>query len=289
MRALRSVANADDEGIANEDGGFAIADLAVSEMGWARHHEQLVAIYVQLWQLVCEERVLDRQRVQVVILLKLAQFRLGRLEQSDPDEFGAIGCTADRLIERDRADPLAISIETGGDDAHRGGLSKAPRDSAAAQDQGGGNVGICRQHDVLLPCGSLSPHFADAPRRASSRSQAGSRVRSRHHALRPERIQQQRRAEATGGGHCSGTPALRRPSRTDSVWARYVGSSLIAVQAARAREMAKAGSSARPALTAERASAVRPSCARAAANEKYACGKFRLASIARRNQATACS
>src|SRR4029077_19293038 len=114
-------------------------------------------------------------------------------------------------------------------------------------------------------------------------------VWSRHHALWPERIQQQRRGEATGRGHCSGTPALRRPSRTDSVWARYVGSSLIAVQAARAREMAKAGSSARPALTAERASAVRPSCARAAANEKYACGKFRLASIARRNQATACS
>src|SRR3984957_16842447 len=157
MRALRSMANADDEGIANEDGGLAIADLAVSEMGWARHHEQLVAIDVQLWQLVCEERVLDRQRVQVVILLELTQLRLARLEQSDPDEFGAIGCTADRLIERDRADPLAISIETGGRCAHRGRLSEAPRDAAAAHDRGGGNVGICRQHDVLLPCGSLSP------------------------------------------------------------------------------------------------------------------------------------
>jgi hypothetical protein len=43
MRALRSVANADDETFANEDRGFAIADLAVREMGWARHHEQLVA------------------------------------------------------------------------------------------------------------------------------------------------------------------------------------------------------------------------------------------------------
>ena len=75
MRALRSVADADDEGIANEDRGLAIADLAVHEMGWARDHEQLVAIDVELWQLVSEERVLDRQRVQVVILLELAQLR----------------------------------------------------------------------------------------------------------------------------------------------------------------------------------------------------------------------
>ncbi len=72
------------------------------------------------------------------------------------------------------------------------------------------------------------------------------------------------------GGHCSGTPALRRPSRMGSSWARYVGSSLIAVQAARAREMVKVGLSARPALTAECASSSRPSCARAAANSKYA-------------------
>src|SRR4029077_423094 len=98
------------------------------------------AIDVELWQLVCEERVFDRQRVQIVVLLKLAQFRLGRLEQSDPDEFGAIVGTGDRLIERDRADPLTIAIETGGDDAHQGRLFEAPRDAAAAPGQGGANV-----------------------------------------------------------------------------------------------------------------------------------------------------
>ena len=47
MRALRSVANADDEGIANEDRRLTIADLPVSEMGWARDDEQLVAIDVE--------------------------------------------------------------------------------------------------------------------------------------------------------------------------------------------------------------------------------------------------
>ena len=170
MRALRSMANADDEGIANEDRGLTIADLAVREMGWARHHEQLVAIDVELWQLVCEERVLDRQRVQVVILLELAQLRLARLEQSDPDEFRAIGCTADRLIERDRTDPLAIAIETGGDDAHRGRLSEAPRDAAAAHDRGGGNAAPADSMTSLLVvrsatlCRRPTPDFIEVTR-----------------------------------------------------------------------------------------------------------------------------
>src|SRR5271165_4302135 len=72
--------------------------------------------------------------------------------------------------------------------------------------------------------------------------------------------------------HCSGTPALRMPSRMGSIWARYVGSSLVAVQRARTRETAKAGLSARPALTAECASSRRPSRANAAPNTKYGCG-----------------
>src|SRR5580704_13401459 len=38
------------------------------------------------------------------------------------------------------------------------------------------------------------------------------------------------RGEATGGGHCSGTPALRIPSKKGSSEARYVGSSLTALQ-----------------------------------------------------------
>ena len=210
MRALRSVANADDEGFANEDRGLTIADLAVREMGWARHHEQLVAIDVELWQLVCEERILDRQRVQVVILLELAQLRLARLEQSDPDEFGAIGCTADRLIERDRAAPLTIAIETGGDDAHRGRLSEAPRDAAAAHDRGGGNARTGRQHDV--------PSLVVRSARTLQTAQLGLRrghkrrrcVWLQHHALRPERIQQEpsaRTAEPVGADQL----AIKRP------------------------------------------------------------------------------
>ena len=45
------------------------------------------------------------------------------------------------------------------------------------------------------------------------------------------------RGEAAGGGHCSGTPALRRPSKKVSSPASYIGSSLTAVRVARAQEM----------------------------------------------------
>ena len=47
---------------------------------------------------------------------------------------------------------------------------------------------------------------------------------------------------------------VNSPSSIRSRWARNIGSSLIAVQAVRARETEKVGLSARPALTAKRAS-----------------------------------
>jgi hypothetical protein len=45
------------------------------------------------------------------------------------------------------------------------------------------------------------------------------------------------RGEPAVGGHSSGTPAWRRPSRLRSSPAKNVGLSLIALQLARAREM----------------------------------------------------
>src|SRR5208283_177838 len=75
-----------------------------------------------------------------------------------------------------------------------------------------------------------------------------------HQARVADDIGGEDRGEPAGGGHCSGGPALRRPSKTGSSWARYVGSSAIAVQRARAREIEKFGLSARPAVTAECAS-----------------------------------
>ena len=69
-----------------------------------------------------------------------------------------------------------------------------------------------------------------------------------------------------GRCHCSGIPALHRPSKMGSSWARYVGSSLSDVQLTRARETVKDGLIAIPTLTVACASASRSSCARARAN-----------------------
>src|ERR1700687_743749 len=55
------------------------------------------------------------------------------------------------------------------------------------------------------------------------------------------------RGEAAGGGHCSGTPALRRPSTTRSRPATTIGLSLGAL--ARNRAMVKVGLIACAALT----------------------------------------
>jgi hypothetical protein len=57
-----------------------------------------------------------------------------------------------------------------------------------------------------------------------------------HQARVADAINGEDRGEATGSGQSSGTPALRMPSKTGLSWARYVGSSLLAVQVARTRE-----------------------------------------------------
>ncbi len=90
-------------------------------------------------------------------------------------------------------------------------------------------------------CGStaaIRPRSPSANRRGSTMSRAPPSA-SRSPALRPPGGAGQEGAKhrVMGGGHCSGTPALRMPSRMGSVWTRYVGPPLIAIQAARAREM----------------------------------------------------
>ena len=80
---------------------------------------------------------------------------------------------------------------------------------------------------------------------------------------------------------CMGIEEIAKACATSSL--------ILAVQASRTREMARVGLSARPALTAERASSSRPSSARAAAKFKFGAGKFRFASTDLPNHATACS
>src|ERR1700733_4042030 len=87
-----------------------------------------------------------------------------------------------------------------------------------------------------------------------------------HQASVADDVGREDRGETAGRGHDSGTPAMRMDSNRGSSWARYVGSSLSAVQSTRARVTVKDGLIAIPALTEECASSSRPSCARARAN-----------------------
>ena len=116
--ALGAVAHADDEGLADEHRRFAIGDAIVGEMRRSRDDEQLVPVDVDLGQLMRGQRILDGQRMEVVVLLQPAQLGFARLKKSDPDEFGTVGRAGDGLIERDRADQFSVAVKAGGDDAH---------------------------------------------------------------------------------------------------------------------------------------------------------------------------
>ncbi len=178
-----------------------------------------------------------------------------------------------------KADPF-VTLDTEGVGelitiaAERGRKTRPDLKLGVCGEHGGDPASIAFCEQAHLDYVSCSPYRIPIARLAAAQAALGRKARE--HRVRRS-------------GHSSGTPALRRPSKMGSSWARYVGSSLCAVQKTRAREMEKMGLSASPALTAERASSGRPRFARAALNMKCACGKFRLASIDRRNHATACS
>src|SRR5574337_801404 len=87
MGARRSVPDADDKSFADEDRGLPVGDPVVGEMGGARDDEELVPVHVDLGELMGGERVLDRERMEAIIILKPPELRFGRLEEADPDEF----------------------------------------------------------------------------------------------------------------------------------------------------------------------------------------------------------
>ena len=98
MRARRAMPNRDDEILPDKNCGFTIGDAVVLEMGCARHHKQLVAINVDLRQLVRFQRIFNRKRMKSVVLLELFKLQLWGLEQSDPDKFG-FSLAIDRLVQ----------------------------------------------------------------------------------------------------------------------------------------------------------------------------------------------
>ena len=66
-----ALADADDVVLADEDAGLAEYDLALLERCRAQHHEQRIAVDLELGHLVRGERILDCQLVQPELRLQM--------------------------------------------------------------------------------------------------------------------------------------------------------------------------------------------------------------------------
>jgi hypothetical protein len=115
------VANREHEVRAHEDVDLAELDLLVGIQVRRRpeHHEQRVAVALQLRALVGDDGVLDRDLMQAELLRDRAELGLGRPEQADPGH--AVLALAEQpggIGDRGRGVPaLATDVDRGIDDA----------------------------------------------------------------------------------------------------------------------------------------------------------------------------
>ena len=114
----RAVPHRDDMAATGEDMGLAIGDAGAFEMGGSSYDEELLAIDVDLRQLMRPERVLHRERVEVEPGLERAEFFLRGVGQADPHELGVPQLQALGRLERDAADPRSVAVDMAGHDAH---------------------------------------------------------------------------------------------------------------------------------------------------------------------------
>ena len=104
------MADRDDEALAGEDVGLAECHVIALELGGPQHHEQRIAVELELGPLMGVQRVLDRQRVQLELGLDLPQLRLVWLVKADPDEVAGLLRPTAPLPDRDVHDALATVI-----------------------------------------------------------------------------------------------------------------------------------------------------------------------------------
>ncbi|MNT32551.1 hypothetical protein D3C72_1684390 [compost metagenome] len=117
MGAGRAVADGDDIAGPDEDVGLAVPDGVVGLLRRAGDDEELAAIDLDLGHLMRRQRVLDRQGVQMKAPHQGLELLARRLVQTDPQVFA--GLKPQPLVRQRRlANPLAVLVDIGGDDAH---------------------------------------------------------------------------------------------------------------------------------------------------------------------------
>jgi hypothetical protein len=106
--------------IADEDMGLAEGDAALGQLCGPRHDEQGLAILLDLRPLMGVVGVLNREIMQVELLLHGAEQRDVRLVQADPDHVAGFRSPARGFADRDIGDALSVDIGAGSDNALTG-------------------------------------------------------------------------------------------------------------------------------------------------------------------------
>ena len=127
--------DADDIAAPDEDMCLPEGDAPVDQLGRAGDDEERVAILLKLGPLMCVGRVLDRERVQVELLLHAAQQRRLGFAQADPDDMVVLACPFAGFRDGNIGDAHAMDIDAGRDDAvllrvllfgRHGGVRRSP-------------------------------------------------------------------------------------------------------------------------------------------------------------------
>ncbi len=132
------------EGGTAEDVQFTEVDRLrlVEVAGSAEHHEQRLAVALELRTLVRDDRILDRELVQIELLCRSVQLSLGRAVEPDPGHRRRIGEARERLGQsRRRRDASTVAVHRTVDDA---GL-----DQTGLRRGGHGLPGMTGRHRVL--------------------------------------------------------------------------------------------------------------------------------------------
>lgn len=103
--------DADDIAATDEDMGLAEGDAPLDQLRGAGDDEERVAILLELGPLMRVGGVLDRERVQVELLLHAAQQRGLRLEQADPDDMVVLARPFAGFRHRDIGDAHPMDID----------------------------------------------------------------------------------------------------------------------------------------------------------------------------------
>ena len=133
MRAGRADPHRHQEIAAEENRGLPVADvLPLFDRRGARDDKQVLAVDLDLGDLVGIERILDRQRVEAELGADQLHLRVAGIAQSDPVELIALGQHVFASVDDERLFlRFSVGIAAGGNDRHGRGLAKS-RDAGNA-------------------------------------------------------------------------------------------------------------------------------------------------------------